>query len=166
MSAKRLLIAGILIGITEIIGHAQRGNSSSNIIGVWRVSEITFIGPTNRTLTTPQPGIVIFTPRYYSRNLVTSDGPRPELPPLDEAADKQIADAYRPFIANAGTYEIRGNELTTKRVAAKNPAEMRAGNFLTFTFRLEGRDTLWMTSKTDENGSLANPTTVKLTRLE
>ena len=51
-------------------------------------------------------------------------------------------------------------------IAAKNPAEMRAGNFLTFTFRLEGPDTLWLTTKTDENGPLANPTTVKLTRLE
>jgi hypothetical protein len=166
MSAKRLLIVGVLIGIAEIIGHAQRGNSGSDIIGVWRVSEITFIGPNNRTLTTPQPGIVIFTPHYYSRNLVTSDGPRPELPPPDKATEKQIANAFGPFTANAGTYEIRGNELTTKRIAAKNPAEMRAGNYLTFMFRLEGRDTLWLTSKTDENGPLATPTTVKLTRLE
>jgi hypothetical protein len=63
-------------------------------------------------------------------------------------------------------YEIRGNEPTTKRIAAKNPAEMRAGNYLTFMFRLEGRDKLWLTSKTDENGPLATPTTVKLTRLE
>jgi hypothetical protein len=166
MSARRLLIAGVLIGVAEIVGHAQRGNSNSGVIGVWRVSEIAFIGPNDRTLTTPQPGIVILTPRYYSRNLVTSDGPRPVLPPPDKVTDKQIADAFGPFIANAGTYEIRGNELTTTRITAKNPAEMRAGNFLTFTFRLVGRDTLWLTSKRDENGPLANPTAVKLTRLE
>jgi hypothetical protein len=166
MSAKRLLVAVVFIGIAGVVGHAQRGNSNSDVIGVWRVSEMTFIGPNDRTVTEPQPGIVIFTPQYYSRNLVTSDGPRPELPPLDKATDKQIADAFGPFIANAGTYEIRGNELTTKRIAAKNPVEMRAGNFLTFTFRLEGHDTLWLTSKADENGPRANPTAVKLTRLE
>ena len=166
MSAKRLLVSGVLIGIAGIVGHAQRENSNSGVIGVWRVSEITFIGPNKRTVTTPQPGIVIFTPRYYNRNLITSDKPRPELPPPNKATDKQIAEAFGPFAANAGTYEIRGNELTTKRIAAKNPTEMRAGNFLTFTFRLEGRDTLWLTSKTDENGPLANPTTVKLIRLE
>jgi hypothetical protein len=88
------------------------------------------------------------------------------LPPPDKATDKQIAEAFVPFTANAGTYEIRGDELTTKRITAKNPAEMRAGNSLTFTFRLDGRDTLWLTSKTDENGPPANPTAVKLTRLE
>jgi hypothetical protein len=166
MSAKRLLVVGVLIGIAQIVGHAQRGGSNSGVIGVWRVSEITFIGPNERTVTNPQPGIVIITPHYYSRNLVTSDAPRPELPPSDKRTDKQIADAFGPFTANAGTYEIRGNELTTKRIAAKNPDEMRAGNYLTFMFRLEGRDTLWLTSKTDENGPVANPTTVKLTRLE
>jgi hypothetical protein len=166
MSAKLVLIAGVLIGIAEIVGHAQRGNSSSGVIGVWRVSEITFIGPNERTVTKPQPGIVIITPHYYSRNFVISDAPRPELAPPDSLTDKQIADAFGPFIVNAGTYEIKGNEFTTKRITAKNPAEMRAGNFLRFTFRLEGRDTLWLTSKTDENGPLANPTSVKLTRLE
>ena len=166
MSTKRLLIVSVLIGNAAIVGHAQRGKPNSGVIGVWHVSELTFIGENERTVTKPQPGIVIFTPHYYSRNLVTSDAPRPELPPPDKLTDKQIAAAFRPFTANAGTYEIRGNELTTKRIAAKNPAEMRAGNFLTFTFRLEGRDTLWLTSKTDENGPLVNPTAVKLTRLE
>ena len=166
MSAKRLLVVGVLIGIAQIVGCAQRGDSNSGVIGVWGVSEITFVGPNERTVTNPQPGIVIITPHYYSRNLVTSDAPRPELPPSDKRTDKQIADAFGPFTANAGTYEIRGNELTTTRIAAKNPAEMRAGNYLTFMFRLEGRDTLWLTSKTDENGPLANPTIVRLTRLE
>jgi hypothetical protein len=165
MSAKLVLIAGVLIGTAGIVGHAQRGSSNA-VIGVWRVAEISFKGTTERTITTPQPGIVIFTPRYYSRNLVTSDAPRPELPPPDKRTDKQIADAFAPFSGDGGTYEIRRDELTTRRVTAKNPAEMRDGNFLTFTFRLEGRDLLWLTSKTDENGPLANPTTVKLTRLE
>lgn len=166
MPTKLFLIAGVVIGMTGIVGHAQLGNSNSSVIGVWRVTEITFKGPNERTVTQPQPGIVIVTPRYYSRNIVTSDAPRPELPSPDKLTDKQIADAFGPFIANAGTYEIRGDELTTKRITAKNPAEMRDGNFLTFTFRLEGRDTLWLTSKMDENGPLANPTAVKLNRLE
>lgn len=166
MCAKLFLVAGVLISIAGTVGYAQRGNSNPGVIGVWRVTEMTFIGPNKRTVTKPQPGIVIVTPRYYSRNIVTADAPRSELPPPDKLTDKQIADAFGPFIANAGTYEIRGNELTTRRITAKNPAEMRDGNFLIFTFRLEGRDTLWLTSKTDENGPLANPTTVKLTRLE
>jgi hypothetical protein len=38
MSAKRILFAGVLIGIVEIVGHAQRGNSNSGVSasGVYR----------------------------------------------------------------------------------------------------------------------------------
>ena len=105
MSAKRLLFVSVLISIAWILGHAQFGNSNSGVIGVWSVSEMTFKGPNERTVTKPQPGIVIITPHYYSRNLVTSDAPRPDLPPPHKLTDKQIADAFGPFIANAGTYE-------------------------------------------------------------
>jgi hypothetical protein len=95
---------------------------------------------------------------------VTSDTPRPELPL--QATDKQVADAYRPFTANAGTYEIKGDELTYKIIVGKSPETMHEGNFRVVTFRMEGKDTLWLTQKATPAGALTNPTTVKLTRLE
>jgi hypothetical protein len=96
---------------------------------------------------------------------VTADAPRPELP-LQGATDKQRADAFGPFTANAGTYAIKGNELTRTIVTAKNPRVMNNGNFEVSTFRMEGKNTLWLISKADGSGPVANPTTVKLTRLE
>jgi hypothetical protein len=68
-STKRLLAAGllgVLIGITQIVGFAQRGGSNSAVIGVWRVSEETTTGPNGRKNTNPQPSVRIFTQRYYS----------------------------------------------------------------------------------------------------
>jgi hypothetical protein len=170
MRTKSLLTAGVLVGvliaIAQIVSFAQRGSSNAAVIGVWRVSEVTTTGPNGRKTTNPQPGVRIFTQRYYSIDEVTSDAPRPELPPQGKATDKQVADAFGPFTGQAGTYEIKGNELTTKRIAAKNPGTMKAGTFTTVTFRMEGKDTLWLTAKTDQNGPIANPTTTKLTRLE
>lgn len=96
---------------------------------------------------------------------MTGDKPRPELPEKD-ATDKQVADAFRPFVAQGGTYEIKGNEIITRPITAKNPNAMRKGAFQTSTFRLEGGDTLWLVSKANANGPFANPTTLKLTRLE
>ena len=173
MSTKRLLAAGVLvgalIGVAQIVSFAQRGSSDSAVIGVWRVSEVTFTGPNARKVTNPQPSVRIYTPRYYSIMDVTSDGPRPELP--SQATDKQraeaLAEAFGSFTANAGTYEIKGNEIASKRIVAKNPALMRDGGTLaTHTFRMEGKDTLWLTIKTNLDGPIANPSTEKLTRLE
>ena len=169
MATKRLLAAGVLatvlIGVAQLAGRAQRGNAPVTVVGVWRVSEVTYTGPSARKVTNPQPGVRIFTQRYYSVSQVTSDTTRAELPPQG-ATDKQVADAYRPFLGQAGTYEIKGNELTFRQIAAKNPATMRAGAFSIYTFRFEGGDTLWLVLKAEQDGPVASPTTYRLTRLE
>ena len=74
--------------------------------------------------------------------------------------DKETADAFRPFIAQGGTHEIKGNEITYRPITANNPNAMRTGAFQTSTFRLEG-DTLWITGKASATGPIANPVTVK-----
>jgi hypothetical protein len=156
-------VVGILVGVGQIAGVAQRGNAASPVIGVWRVVEITTTGPNAKKNTSPQPSVVIYTARYYSVNVVTADAPRPV---VSEPTDKQIAEFYHNFLGNAGTYEINGNELTYRRIVAKSPSAMKAGNFSTYTFRIEGKDTLWVTAKSDEDGPVQNPETVKLTRIE
>lgn len=168
MPSPRLLAAAALIGTLGmtlgVFVSAQRGSSPS-IVGVWRLSEVTITGPNARKITSPQPGLRIFTQRHYSLSEVTSDKPRPELPPQGKATDKQIADAFGPFTGQAGTYEIKGNEITTRPIAAKSPNAMQAGSFTTSTFTLEG-STLTMTTKANAAGPIANPTTFRLTRAE
>jgi Lipocalin-like domain len=145
--AKHLLTASIvvvLVGVAQFVGIAQSGSAKSPVIGVWRLSEATITGPNARTITSPQPSVIIFTPRYYSIEFVTSDAPRPELP-QQGATDKQRADAFGPFTANAGTYAIKGDEVTYNITTAKNPRVMNNGNFQVDTFRMEGNNTLWLT---------------------
>src|ERR1700722_14775735 len=142
---------GVLLGVVQIVGFAQRASSSSPVIGVWRVSEVTQTGPNARSRTNLQPNVVIFTRGYYSLTAVESDAPRPELP-AQGATDKQSADAFRPFVGRAGTYEIKGNEITFKVIAAKSPNAMRAGRFQVLTFRMEGDNTLWLVDKANEDG--------------
>jgi hypothetical protein len=157
-------MAVVLLATLGIVLFAQRGSSPS-IVGVWRVSERTITGPEARKITNPQPGLRIFTQRHYSVTEVDSDKPRPELPPEGQRSDKQYADAFDPFTARAGTYEIKGNEITTRPIADKSPNAMRAGNFITFTFMIEG-NTLTITGKANQAGPIANPTTTKYTRVE
>ena len=168
MTTKCLLAAaalvGVLVGISQVVGFAQRGSSSASLVGVWKVSEVTYTGPNAKKVTNPQPGIRIFTQRYYAVDEVSADKPRPEAPE-QSATDKQIVDAWTGFVGQGGTYEIKGNEVTTRRIAAKSPTLMKAGTFSTSTFALEG-NTLTLVTKATQDGPVANPTTYKLTRLE
>jgi hypothetical protein len=163
----RLVVVSLALTLVLVYGSlialAQRG--ASPVVGVWKVAEVTFTGPKARTLTNPQPGIRIFTASHYSVNQVTSEGPRPLLPETG-ATDKQLLDAFGPLNVSAGTYQIVGDEIRLTRVVGKTANTMKPGNFMTFTFRMDGKNTLWMTSKASDEGTVPNPQTTKLTRLE
>jgi len=165
-STKRLLTAAVLVvvlgDIAQMVAVAQRG-SANPVIGVWRVSEITYTGPKARTVANPQPGIFIVTSRYYSMQAVTSDAPRREIP-LQHSTAGEYAVAFRNFAADTGTYDIDGNELTFKPIVAKTPRVMNSSQV--DTFKMEGTDTLWLIQKTNERGAVENPVTIKLTRVD
>ena len=50
-------------------------------------------------------------------------------------------------------------------MVSKNPAAMASGASIVYTYKLEG-DTLTLTIRSDRNGAVADPFTVKLVRVE
>jgi len=127
---------------------------------VWKITEVTTTGPGGRTLTNLQPSILIYTPRYFSVTQIASESPRPDLPPPDKTTDKELADSVRPFAARAGTYEVRGNEITYHPVAAMRPNVLKPGFVFIDTFKFEGNDTLVIVPKAGAAGPVANPSTL------
>jgi hypothetical protein len=43
---------------------------------------------------------------------------------------------------------------------------MKPGVFDVYTFRMEGRNTLWVSEKRNQNGPYPTPVTIKFTRVE
>ena len=69
---------------------------------------------------------------------------------------------WNPFTANSGTFEVKGNTLTRRRLVAKNEFAMGSAPRLVEQFKLEG-DTLWITS--DPPNAQGTQTRYKLTRV-
>jgi hypothetical protein len=67
-----------------------------------------------------QPGLIIFTKRYYSTVFVRGFAPRPQL--SDSAKDDELGRVFSPFTANAGTYQRTDSSITFTPIVAKNPA--------------------------------------------
>ena len=162
------LAAALIVSILALgtLTAAQDGRGNPTIVGVWKITQVTTTGSNARTNTNPQPSIRIFTARHFSVTDVTAEKPRPDLPPPDKRTDKQIRDVIEGFQARAGTYELKGNELVYQLSVTMVPNYMKAGVTLTSTVRFEGNNTVYLTSKTDPNGPVANPSTIKLTRIE
>src|SRR6266567_8163136 len=141
------LVVGAALAVATISGQ-QRPASRSGLEGVWRAVEVTTTGPNATTLKDPQPNLSIFTARHYSQMAVLGDKPRPEMK-LEEAATasaEQLRAVWGPFVANAGTYEVKGGEIIFQALVAKNPAVMAPGDTLMASFKLDG-NTLTTTTK-------------------
>lgn len=157
-----LLIAGLLT--SEGIGSERQSHS---IQGVWQAVEVTIPGPVKQTITIPEPrpNLTVITARHYSRVQVEAEGTRPAIPDVTKASADDLRAAWGPFYAEAGTYDVTGNVITLKPVAAKNPAAMTPGAFTTWSFVVES-NTLRVTAERNQNGPIANPVTVTLVRVE
>jgi len=160
---KPLMLFACMAAIAVLVIF-QSASAQGKPEGVWKITEITTTGPNARTITNPQPGLLILTKKYYSLVEIMGDKPRPDLPQRD-ATDAQKVATWTPFAATSGTYEVKGTTLTARGIVAKSPGQMAPGNFGTIDFKIEG-NTLTITIKANQAGPLANPYTVKLTRLE
>ena len=158
----------VLLGAGMLISHDVAGQSGpGSIQGVWQAVEVTLPGPAPRVITIPEPrpNLTILTANHYSRVQVEAEGARPVLADVTKASADELRATWGPFAAEAGTYEIAGNLITMRPVAAKNPAAMAPGAFSTWSYRLAG-DTLWVTAERNQNGPIRDRVTVKCVRVE
>jgi hypothetical protein len=163
---KRLLLVLLSVGFLASAG-AEAQTRTGSIQGVWQVVEVRMSGPNPATITIPEPrpNLAIITARHYSRVQVEAEGPRPVIADVAKASADELRATWGPFVGEAGTYEIEGNLITMRPIAAKNPAAMTHGAFSTWSFTLTG-DTLLITAERNQNGPVANPVTVKAVRVE
>ena len=84
-------------------------------------------GPAGRTFR-PQATLAIFHGRHYSRVEVHAEQPRPLLADPATASADQLRAVWGPFVGEAGTFELSGNNtITMQATVAKNPAAMEQG---------------------------------------
>jgi hypothetical protein len=144
-----ILIAALLFGLLSSNGSGQ----ARSLKGAWRVAEVTSVqGERNGS---PEPGLYIFTDRYYSIQWLTRE--RSAYPQNPTEQDRLAA--WAPLIAHSGTYAVNGTILSTKAIVAKTPSVM-TGAGGTAELKFEGADIVHVTA--------TNPTgaTIKLSRVE
>jgi hypothetical protein len=171
---KKLLFMGFAIalltgqGITAQSAPQGAEREGGSLQGAWQAVEVTLTGPGARTINIrePRPNLAIFTARHYSRVEDQSERPRPIPADVTKASADELRAMWGPFVGEAGTYELNpDNRMTMRPIAAKNPAVMGPGVFITYSYKLDG-DTLWVTQQRNQNGPFANPVTIKLVRIE
>lgn len=162
------LIVLVMAGAALLTGVGAAAQSKpGSLQGVWQTVELTITGPGARTITIPEPrpNLTILTARHYSRVEVQAEKPRPILADVAKASADELRAAWGPFVGEAGTYEITGDQITMRPIASKNPAVMGPGVFITYAYKLDGT-TLSLTQQRSQTGPFANPFTARLVRIQ
>ena len=160
-SFSALILA--LASLITVTPAAQEQNSPFQ--GVWRTLEVVVPGNPPRTFR-PEATLVIFHSRHYGRVEVHTEQPRQPLVDPSTASADQLRAVWGPFVGEAGTFEVRANDLIAMQATvAKNPSAMRKGAVSVFTYRRDG-NTLTLTQVRTPAGPNANPVTITLTRVE
>ena len=114
----------------------------------------------------PEATLAIFHGRHYSRVEVHTEQPRQPLVDPSTASANQLRGVWGPFVGEAGTFELRANNvITMQAIVAKNPSAMTKGAVSVFNYRRDG-NTLTLTQVRTPAGSNSNPVTITLTRVE
>src|SRR3990170_2698851 len=123
---KASLAVLVLAGFVSFNVFAQAKKSADpGIQGVWRVTERETKGPNAGINKNVQPNLYIFTRTHYSIVSVLGDKPRANQPQdLAKATAAELNAAWGPFVAQAGTYEVKGGNITLRPLVAKNPTVM------------------------------------------
>lgn len=168
-----LLVSMLFVSLVAVGNSAVQDQKKTQLEGVWKVAEVVLpasnANEKGTSITSPQPGLLIFTKGYYSSIAVTGDQPRAAVAPPKEAGKltdaEKIAryEQWRAFIANAGTYEVKGSTLTLHAMVAKNQERMTSAATVTLEIKLEGSNTLWTIPPADMATTVPR---VKVTRLE
>jgi hypothetical protein len=152
---RRIVLTALALGfVLPLTARAQEGA----LRGVWKITEVSLTSPdTSWTQTDPRPALLMFAEHHYSSMGTRGSSPRERL--SDEPSDAERLEAWGPFWANAGTYEVTGSTVTLRAIVAKNPNN--EGSWTrTFTYRVEG-DTL-LTSFETATGAEISVTYLRL----
>ena len=129
---------GVLCALLLTSGIAPAQQKSTSLTGAWQVTKVQMTGPNAGALTDPQPGLYLFTGKYFSIIMVTGNTPRPihpTLPEVPKASVQEILGVYGPLVANTGTYEIDGDALIMHPMVSKNPELM--GGSVIYSFKIQ-----------------------------
>jgi hypothetical protein len=165
---SNVLLSVSVLSATLLVATVSRLTASGSrpaLEGVWRTVEVVVPGPTAQTFRSAAT-LAIFHGKHYSRVEVHAEGARPALKDPATASADELRAVWGPFVAEAGTFEVTGdNIITMQAMVAKNPEAMTNGATSVYTYQRSG-DTLTLTQTRTPSGPSAVPVTIKLVRVE
>jgi hypothetical protein len=146
------LFAAVLVMSLFAAGTGRVATAAQNPLqGTWQIAN------------PGMAGLFIFAGTHYSMMGASPD--RPEVADVSKATADEVRALYNPMIANTGIFEIAGNQVTIRPIAAKIPLVMKPGAYEVYEFKIENK-TLTLTQRRNSRGPVEQGNVWTLTRVE
>jgi hypothetical protein len=147
------LLATVLMGTSLLVAAGGRTITAaqSPLQGTWQI--------TNPGMA----GLFIFSGTHYSMLGASPD--RPDIADLSKASADDVRAIYNPMIGNTGVFDINGNQVTIRPVAAKIPVVMKPGAYEVYEFKIDGKN-LTLTQRRNVRGPVEQGNVWTATRVE
>ncbi|HWF08651.1 MAG TPA: hypothetical protein VG297_09310 [Bryobacteraceae bacterium] len=149
-------LASFTLGVALLLASQSRpalAAAASPLEGVWQVVDVNG---------QRAAGVYIFTGTHYSMMFTVGD--RPDVDTNKATADELRA-VWGPMAANAGVFEINGDQVTIRPIVAKIPVVMKPGAYEVYAFRIEGNK-LFLTQVRNVRGPVEHGNAITLMRVE
>ena len=151
---RRAAVLVALVTLLFLPTHSRTASAADNPLqGVWQMMDASG----------QMAGLYIFAGTHYSMMLASTT--RPDIANIGAATADEVRSLYDPMIANAGVYEVAGNLVTIRPIAAKFPVVMKPGAYEVYAFRIDDK-TLSLTQQRNVRGPVQGGATRTLVRVE
>lgn len=136
----------------------------NSIQGAWKRSELHVKSPDTSFVMTDLPaGLFMFTEKHYSMMYVIPRADRPDIKgiPDRDVTTEQAEAIFRSIVAQSGTYEVAGSNLTLRPVVAKRPDVMAGDVVNNLEYKIE-KDALWILRTSSDGASMSQEKWVKV----
>ena len=145
----------VLSAILSVVPASAQTNAERTrmLEGAWRFVETT--NPRTLAVIDNQPGYRLFVNGHFAWVRVNGLRPRPQ--PTSTSTTNLLRTVYVDgFLAQAGTYEVRGDTMISHPIVHRDPAAMAEGNYQVWLIRLVGTDTLYVSLIANRAGPVDN----------
>jgi hypothetical protein len=158
MPTLRALLVLTLLSVGSAAAQSVERLSAQALEGAWiRTEGITTAG----VATASPPAVRTFIDGYFSWMQAPANRSQPD----STATAAQLRAAWGAGVtARSGRYEVVGQTMTERPIAAKNPVDMLPSSFATFAIRLVA-DSMWITQIVNDAGMVINTGTGKYVRM-
>jgi hypothetical protein len=123
-------------GLLALTATAAWGQAKNPLVGAWKVMEIA--NPNSAPLTSPQPGLYLFTEKHYSAVRLNGTKPLPDYKSNDAATEAEKVASFDTLYVNTGSYVLDGDKLTLSPQVAKSAFAMVPGRNISYEFTISG----------------------------